>query len=203
MPKWLLSACSVVISKTTKICTATAWLLSCRAASTVMLLTSIWNTPAITRSRKRYQTPTFTEATTNSTPIKFNHPRPPPPPAPPKNRGPVTTPPGRRISRADLPQTKRHPQGKTTADDPADEHLKPEPGAQSLRQGSNAARQNANDRKGNRKIGKSAHAPRQLLGIAHGMERLDILVQCLVHGISCTAEITPFPPSPTCVCVHW
>src|SRR6218665_2158033 len=151
MPKWLLSACSVVISKTTKICTATAWLLSCRAASTVMLLTSIWNTPAITRSRKRYQTPTFTQATPNNTPIKFNHttrhpqqkpkkvePRGgPTPAASAKNRGPVKKPPGRRISRADLPQTKRHHQGKTTADDPADEHLKPEPGAQSLRQGSN------------------------------------------------------------------
>ncbi len=82
---------------------------------------------------------------------------------------------GGRIGRADLAEGGRDDEGEKTADDPADRRLEAAARPHRERERRDAAGQDADDRERDREIREAAHAAGQLLGVAHLMQRLDVV----------------------------
>src|SRR5581483_3909586 len=93
-----------------------------------------------------------------------------------QDRAPVIEPARRRIGRSDLRQSEREHARHGTTERPAEANRGAARARRALGERVDAARENADDREGDREIGELAHAPVEFLRIAHAVENLHVLL---------------------------
>ena len=109
----------------------------------------------------------------------------PAPEAASEDRGPVVKPTRCWEGRGDLRHGKREHPRDDAAGDPTKTRPRSAHGRDCLGEGVDAAGEDADDREGNRKIGEHPHSARQLLGVTHAVQRLDVVVMGGGFGLAC------------------